>query len=43
MMKIYVTKYALTAGISKHDAEIDGSVAVVKEPGSYMQIFHGEG
>ena len=40
-MKIYVTKYALTAGIKEHEAEIDGSMATVRNPGFVAQHFHG--
>lgn len=29
-MKIYVTKYALTDGIKEHDAEVNGSMAIVR-------------
>lgn len=33
-MKIYVTKYALTAGIKEHEAEVNGSMAVVRPIGT---------
>ena len=40
-MKIYVTKYALTAGIKEHDAEIDGAMATVRVPGWVASHYHG--
>lgn len=42
-MKIYVTKYALTAGIKEHDAEIDGAMAIVRPIGTawMTSYFHG--
>ena len=42
-MEIYVTKYALTTGIIKHDAEVTNDMAVVHEPNSFGMYFHGEG
>lgn len=45
-MEIYVTKYALTSGILKLEAEVDDSVATVRgnrNKGTYDQWFHGEG
>ena len=45
-MIIYVTKYALTTGISKHEADIhkDGNMAVTKRVcQSYSMCLHGEG
>jgi len=42
-MEIYSTKYALTSGITKHDAEITNDMAVVKNRNSLPMFFHGEG
>ena len=42
-MKIYNTKYALTTGITQHNAENDGSMATIREEGSYPMHLHGEG
>lgn len=39
MTKIYVTKYALTAGIQVRDAEISGTTAKVR--GDYTDFFFG--
>lgn len=43
MTKIYVTKYALTSGISEHDAEISsgGDMASFRENG-YPHYYHGD-
>lgn len=42
MTKIYVTKYALTSGISEHDAEVssDGNMASFRKNG-YPHNYHG--
>ena len=42
-MKIYVTKYALTAGIKEHEAEIDGAIATVRASGTawMTSYFYG--
>lgn len=38
-MKVYITKYALTAGIEEAEAEIEGKMAIVKK--KYSAYFHG--
>jgi len=40
MTTVYVTKYALTSGIYKCDAVVNGGVAVVKLKGCLPQYFH---
>ncbi len=41
-MDIYVTKYALTKGIEKVSARIDGELAA-EDVKSWRRYFHGEG
>lgn len=38
-MKIYVTKYALTAGIKEHEAEVNGSMAIVPIGTGWMTSY----
>lgn len=44
-MKVWITKYALSSGIFEEEGEIynDKSMLILKRPGRYQEIFHGEG
>ncbi len=43
-MKIYSTKYIFTDGITEHEAEISGTMAITeKTPHGYSFYLHGEG
>ena len=44
-MKVWITKYALTAGIQEREAEIDESdgTAAVKQERYHADYYHGEG
>lgn len=44
-MKVWVTKYALTSGITEHEVEINHNISsdmVTDKSGSYPCSFHGK-
>jgi len=42
-VEIWATKYALTSGVAKYDAQISDGMAVVRGAGHLRMFFHGEG
>lgn len=41
-MTVWITKYALTAGIKKYEAEkLNNDMVKVQEPGCFVMYFHG--